>query len=306
MAHNGHTVDTVKTKTNTRDAMFFDSMADLRDWVRDTKPTKTGHRSSEEGKDEWSGNVTLDESIQMATDGWEEPRDDVNSIAAGIAADAFRETESQRPKFQFDVAGGTIDMGRMLSGEPECMLDFRMQPGMGNDRVVTLLVGICCSARVNPETLMKRGAAVVALIDILAATGRSVEVYLEATTQVTEGGDYRGKTRNMTCVSRVKAPEQPMDLDQLMFAIAHPGSFRKLVFAQWERMPQADDLGMGYGMPMKVQAREAVEATVVLDNPNSNDPEEVTDPVGWIVKILEQVAHAEQVRTNEDVGFAAD
>lgn len=275
---------------------IFYSVPEMQEFLRETPVNEGmgGYVSTANPAEEWSGNLTLDESIAKASIGWAEMRQDADAIASGIAADVLKTTPTLRPAFQLGFAGSTVDMGRFISGHPQHMVDFTMAASDANERVCVLLVGICVSSGVRPETLVKRGAAIVALIDILAQTGRSVEVWIEATTK---SGKYHA------AAVRVKAASESLDLDMLMFAIAHPASFRRNMFGVWERNGDFTNQTGGYGRAMEIVLAERLGATVSLTPTNGNNPPEVTAPVDWILGIVEQVESSERVHAKGDTKF---
>ena len=275
---------------DTKNTRWFHDMTEMRDFVINTPTTKTGYISTEQDKGEWAGNVTLDEAAELAVTGWPEKRESAQEIASEITADAVQSVEHMVPSFRANYTGGSVNMGAYLSGQPKCMRQFTQSPEATATRVVTLHVSVCVSANIDADVMKRRGSVVAALCRVMEQTGRTVEIWVEATTQP-------GR-RAMTTCTLLKRPDENLDMDQLLFAIAHPGSFRRLIFGAWERMPNPDDLGEGYGTPMKAQCADAVGATVVLDNANNNRPRECTDPVGWITDIVTQVTTQETVHDN--------
>lgn len=247
--------------------------------------------------DHWNGAESFDKNLERTTEGWAEHRTEVNQNAGQITADAYRETEALRPSAVVDFFGGAVDMGRYVTGDPENMIDFKLAPSNGQDKVCTLLVGVTANCGQNAQDMVKRGAAVVALIDILAGTGRAVEVWVEATS-FKDYDDTDGKS--VSVLVCVKPANGPMDLDQLLYMVAHPGAFRKAMFAAWEGMggqyPEdaahmTDVLSYCYGYPAnELLHGETVAATVELENMGQRrEVAEVKNPVGWIVEVLDAV-----------------
>jgi len=113
-------------------------------------------------------------------------------------------------------------------------------------RVVRVLVNISAASEVSPEAIKRRGAAVLALVDMLQNRGLRVEV-LGTFTNVKAGVlEYRWT---------VKAANANASLATLAFGLAHPSMLRRIVFSMMECEPaqirQAFNIrqGGGYGTP---------------------------------------------------------
>lgn len=279
-------------------AYKFGDTRDFKDYLALGGSYHTSQTSRQE-PDDWNGGEDFEKNLERCTEGWDEHRSQVNQNAGQITADAYRETESLRPHAVVDFFGGAVDMGRYVTGDPENMIDFKLAPSNGQDKVCTLLVGVTANCGQNASDMVKRGAAIVALIDILAGTGRAVEVWVEATTWKDleyKGGKRIGQGNSCSVLVCVKPANGPMDLDQLLYMVAHPGAFRKSMFAAWEGMDQdgphmSDVLSWGYGFPSNDLVHgDTVDATVELENMGQRtEVAEVKNPVGWIVEVLDAV-----------------
>jgi hypothetical protein len=76
---------------------------------------------------------------------------------------------------------------------------------------------------VDPQDIINRGAAVVALIDKIQSEGQRVE--LIAFCHIAG----RRNDRLIMAVT-VKRPEEPIDMDRVAFALAHPSMLRRAFF----------------------------------------------------------------------------
>lgn len=149
----------------------------------------------------------------------------------------------------YDVAGGEVDVGRFLAGEPESMVEYVLQPLTRGGSVLRLQADITQSWVIAAETIRALGNSVVELADGLRARGVGLEIMVTA--------QWRSATpyyRHETSIL-VQRPHEPFDVSRLAFAIAHPGMLRRLVFAimEHEARPARDRLGIrrgqGYGYP---------------------------------------------------------
>ena len=192
----------------------------------------------------------MEDAVRLAHTGWSTHRETFS-----MAVDAFT-TSHGRPTFSttFDVAGAWVDVERFLSGEPECMV----QPVLTHDKpIVRIAVNGTVSGDIDPGTIIRSGGYVVGLVDVLTAAGNAVELYWY--TSVKSFMDD-----HLQCLVKIKAADQPCDIDQVAFALANPSMLRRFMFGIEEQM--SDELrdrfraraGGGYGMVSDV--KEPVDA----------------------------------------------
>jgi hypothetical protein len=122
-------------------------------------------------------------------------------------------------------------------------------------KVVRVLVNISAASLVTPDAIKRRGAAVLALVDMLQNRGLRVEV-LGTFTNVKSGVlEYRWT---------VKAANANASLATLAFGLAHPSMLRRIIFSMMECEPdairRAFNVGYGYGTPGDSQYAEDIKA----------------------------------------------
>lgn len=265
--------------SNRQSCIRFDSYAEYVEYAQGPKSANNAHKDSsrhDNGKD-WDLGLGWDGAVQCAQQGWSEVRSDIEGIASEVST---RVGNLMRDEFgfEFDVTGTTVDVGRMMSGEPECMIQPVMQQVPRDSPVVTVVVEACVSASMSADTYLKRGATILALLDVLRIIGIPAEVYLSS-------------DNGITChlIPLVEAG-QHVDVDELAFALAHPGAFRRIGFAAWEADEPA--LPFGYGSAptsLNKWTREEVTPTIALNGVSTSIGEAgdvVRKPVDWIIAQL--------------------
>ena len=177
----------------------------------------------------WYGTESLPDACKLALDGWEGPRVEVNRYVDEVRDHVQRFT---LPSFvpTFDVSGGEVDVDRYLLGEPENMIEQTIMPTAKHGKVVRLIVAGTVSAMIDQDTINKRGAAIVALIDALRIAQHTLEIWVQHGVETYAAGQHK----EWHCVTLLKAPEDQVDLDSLMFALAHPSMLRRLIFSVME------------------------------------------------------------------------
>lgn len=217
---------------------------------RDPRKASTNYMES------FSQTKSWDEALGLALGGWGEIRPEVDALVDKIDADIAPRLQ---PAFQsyFDVSGGMVDVGRFLDGEPECMVETRLVEIAKPGKVIGILINGAFNCYTHASEIKKRGVAIVALIDSLEKLQHSTEIDIEISLR--EG---------MTVVIRVKNAADSLDIDMLMFAIAHPAAYRRIFFAYLEGHPirkYRDLSNSNYGRPMPETTMGAeLGASVVL------------------------------------------
>jgi hypothetical protein len=177
---------------------------------------------------------TFEDTIKIARSGWDRGREAVEEFARDIYSSMGDRILAPMPVY--DVVGIDVDMGVYLTGDPECMIDY--QPGVsdGKGKVITLAAQLGTGAGISADTIFIRGAMIGGLVDCLEHAGFSVDLWACHTCwQV------------METQVKIKTAGEPLDLDALAFALAHPGMLRRCDFALREMQPAEDRKKMGVG-----------------------------------------------------------
>lgn len=264
----------VITSTKANHIESFDSLYEMAQYAKaNPKP-----QSSENGTEDFTGSASLQEATDLALHGWAEVRpevdalvDDLNERIAGVMSDHF--------VVHHDVTGADVNVGLFMSGEPECMMQFVQEPEARMGRVVKVLVNGVTNARTPKEHILKRGAGVIALVNTLHLMGVGVELWFESPIQGTDRRTY-------STVCKLHDSEQPLDIDNIMFALAHPSMLRRLVFSVQERSEyqrqQRAFTGQGYGTCADLALDKVIDFDVKVERLDYRDPI-VDNPMDWIV-----------------------
>lgn len=240
----------------------------------------TNRLSSDKRTDnKWSGSESLDDAIALGLDGWHEIRPEVDRMVDGMnehinmaLGDVFQTV--------MNYSGDSVDMDRYLMGDPECMMDYEMVPAGRMGRVVRVLVNGSASWRVDSDTIKARGALACALVDTLAKLGVGVEVWLELATK------HRGLH---SALILLHSSEQRLDIDNLMFAMAHPSMLRRISFSMMERSAWPDAkqiIGAGYGQAHDLLMGDYVQADVKVDKLENATGDPIQDGVKYILSTV--------------------
>ncbi len=190
------------------------------------------------GPDPWAGSASMSQAIITARTGWQEGARQARNVLARL--DALRPLQRQRAH---GLAGGSVNIGRMLSGNPAHM---RQRPALPGRRIVTLYVEATFSAGVTPAQIIMRATMIAAACDRLEARGYSCEIVTVFT--VTKDG-----VNGVFCMHQValtvKSAGQRLNLDDVVFGIGHPSVFRRYVFALVACEPALERIWHSQGFP---------------------------------------------------------
>jgi len=235
----------------------YDTLADL---LVDARSNTKRKSSDKRDNNSWAGSDSLDEACDLGTRGWHEIRPEVDKLINSLD-NIISATFGNMFETKFNITGESGDIDRYLIGDPECMIDYVDVPQTRMGRVVRLLVNGTVNCHVSAETIRQRGAMICSLVDIINRMGVGVEVYSEIATA--SGGQYH------SMLTKLHDSQQLLDIDNLMFAIAHPSMLRRISFSNMEMSKWGEAkkiIGKGYGSASNCKLKSHVNADVVIDN----------------------------------------
>jgi hypothetical protein len=232
----------------------------------------------------WSKTESLADACELAKMGYRDIRPKVDSIM-DIMEERLADRFGNRFVTEYRVSGSSVDMGKFVTGEPECMIDWQEEPAASMGRVVKIVVAGSASHTIDPDWIVKRGTAVVALIDTLHKLGVGVELWWDSTINGTE------RSGEHTTAVRLHSSAEPMDVDDIMFALAHPSMLRRLTFAVQERSDtwkqQEAMRHKGYGTPSKLGISRTEHFDVKVEKLQDGSGDIVRDPLAWVIGTVE-------------------
>jgi hypothetical protein len=241
-------------------------------------PQGKGTSSRTVGRVGFSGTSTFGEAVYLAQTGWAEGAARVAEIRASLDRCVEASKTAACQQFAWDVTGDFVDVGRVLSGEPEaCGSYSEYEVGrFGSQRVVRLFVNLAVSAGVKAEAIFARGAVVLAAVDVLESLGLRVELWACKGTSRQSGAAVQHQVEVL-----VKAANQPVDVDRLAFVFCHNASLRRLFWSHQERFGFLP----GNCFPAALAVDEGCVATSEARRCGSHTPEELAAEVA---KLCEQ------------------
>ena len=173
-------------------------------------------------RESFYGTPDYAEAHKLATTGWR------------LGADAIKKFEKRidlagevvKPEVYYDVIGeGGLDMGRYYSDEPECFMDWRDSPDTTFSRQIKMCVNISAAAGVSTESITRRGAATIALIEALETAGIRVEL------EAVKINEQAFSSKSIYIRMPLKSADNTLVADTVAFALCHPSSNRRIGFS---------------------------------------------------------------------------
>ena len=209
----------------------------------------------------WYGTADMDEAIELARFGWEEGRRQLLRQAGRVAIDRLvgrRLVVDPMPSY----SGDEVDIDNFLMGRPDHMVEYPLRYDAGGKQA-TVLMNCSIAARVSAERIMRRGAAVLAVIEALRAEGYSLGLTMTEATR----DDWAHTTVEYHIP--VVHPGGFLDMDAAAFCVAHPSFLRRLIFALNEHEPVDLRRVMGfyraggYGQPVRMVSELPAHSFVI-------------------------------------------
>lgn len=199
---------------------------------------RTGNRAAGwEANKNWAASRDMAHAIDLARNGWNEGIENAAKIL-----DMFNVEHAVQRRRRFDVAGGSVSVGRLLAGNPAHMVKRLKQPGR---KVVTLFVENVASAYINADSLTVRAAIVAAFADIMERNGYSCEIVAMSIV----AGDFGNTKPGAHTVVTVKHAGEKLNINDLAFTLGHPSFLRRLSFACVSQCDELRDLWSTQGYP---------------------------------------------------------
>jgi hypothetical protein len=198
----------------------FSSLAEFCDYVENLqRPDNTGGTCdigwcTSPKRQKVTDTVNMAEALYLARSGWTD--------GLGLA-EKFDIPFAERKRRMRSVAGGSVSVGRMLSGDPKHMNRRVHQP---KHKRVTLMVETVMWEGILAENAMLRALLIASVIDLLEQQGYMCEIYAVSASK----SIYDRQAQTHLCVQLKQAGERLNILD-IAFALGHPAFLRRMKFA---------------------------------------------------------------------------
>ena len=221
--------------------LVFESFSTTHEFMRavTSRPQneKTPDNRGREGKNDFCGGLSWDESIDALWNGLPETCKDLQSDLR-----QFRENGSvnlgNRSVPRNYYYGSKPNVPAALAGKPKSMRQRQRQPQ--KVKTVRIVYDQCQNADTSAMTLKQSGTAVLCLVYALEKSGYRVKFDLLP---------FASQRMNECAISLINLKEfrQPLDLLKLSFPITHPAMFRRFGFTWLETVENLGPFYHGHG-----------------------------------------------------------
>lgn len=207
------------------------------DWAKTATANRNGGDSHSPDPTDWNGNTTWDDAERLLMYGWPEGVDKARDVADELRHDLEMEYDLvYTPTLRHDLSGGIVDVGRFLSGVPDSMMN--LDPVEKVRPFVKIEVSGTCASFIKPEAIIRRGASIVALTDLLEDMNMRVELVVSYPFKMFYQATDLDVFTNLEYNIRVKRADEPLMIDAVMYMVSHPSALRRVCFSVME---QEDD-----------------------------------------------------------------
>lgn len=240
-------------------------------------------QSIQEDDGGWAGTPNIDEAKRLFIEGWPQGVVEMRGMVEDIERVLL--DKIPRPTTHRDVYGSDVDISAYMEGDPECMVDWRIEPQ--TDQGIRIIVNGTFSAGISQRKIKARGAAIVAFLHALQMVDIPAELW--GYWAVNNYDDAKHEVW-----VRISRPGYEIDIERVAFLLAHPSMLRRIVFAAWEREDQAtrDRFGFrkdrGYGHVHNLGEDERSDGDLYLPGMIFSDKrwDSAESSVEWILEEL--------------------
>lgn len=221
----------------------------------------TAHRP----RKSWDLSAGWDGACAMATStGWPEGRARMAKAVEGAATLARFDTTPAAERW---VAGAYPIVPIAIAGDP-CAMVMPADLDTSRRPIVRVVCNTSRSASVPADAIANLFGAVLSCVDAMEAAGQSVEL---TTLQTYSGPLSADPARGLPAGKGVivasimlKRAGEPLELDRVAFALAHPAQSRRLGFRFLERQPGGHGIAGTYGWPTDLPGNAIEPGTIYI------------------------------------------
>lgn len=226
----------------------------------------------------WVGGVgTFDQAVGLARSGWSDVRPEVDAMVDCVVSQV-RDAVTEVPTYCYDQVGGYLDLDAVFAGDPDFMVRYDTVTQPASDQVVRLLVDTGANGITSGDRMLKRAAAIAALVDLLVLSSRQVDLF------ITSPVKYSARSqREHNMVVHLHHAGDHLDVDGLMFALGHPAFHRFLWFSHRRQDGVGSSMGNSVDVSDQLSSRVGADLVVRRDmHRRTGCPASFDDQQGWV------------------------
>ena len=244
------------------DKLVFESFSTTHEFMRavTSRPQndKTPDNRGREGKNDFCGGLSWDESIDALWNGLPETCKTLQSDLHNFRENGTVNLDNRSIPRNY-YYGSKPNVPAALAGKPKSMRQRQRLPQ--KVKTVRIVYDQCQNASTSPMTLKQSGTAVLCLVYALEKSGYRVKFDLLP---------FASQSMNECAISLINLKDfrQPLDLLKLSFPITHPAMFRRFGFTWLETVENLGPFyhGHGHHIDRETMLERLKEAKVLYTN----------------------------------------
>lgn len=248
---------------------------DLQDfWDVAFRESNAYNKSSREPEEYWNGGLSWNDSKRLALRGWQEGAQKVKEFQVKISP--LITNKIVKTVNEYGICGGYVDIGMYLANDPECFVTKSYGEEIKEGKIITLVCSISFSAKIIAETIIQRGAMICALVDAIEYAGFRVELICNDASKHNCDGWFEIDVL-------LKKANQPLNLIEMAFCLAHPAMLRRMMFSVAE-IEGWSDYAYLYGCPAEATNKGALYIQEIFSETVSD-----AEAINWVLSELEKL-----------------
>lgn len=249
----------------------FDSLLDFAEAANAESVLREEQRASRTGAYSFCATRSYQEARNLMLHGWEVgfkkmlEIGDVQKISVEVI------------KRRWDFAGGQLDMGAYIAGQPDCYMRVVRKD---EPTYVDIMVNVSVAGMYDTDVLFRRCLIVASVAEVLTRMGYLVSI------KVYDVAERYGK---YTAGVHLKKYGDKLDIYNMVFALGHPSMLRRMFFSLEECEPKeivyhfGFHSGAGYGAAAEVGERYS-KNTIYFGRPSHS----LTDLEDEVARVIDE------------------
>ena len=207
-----------------KDHFVIMDQSDLAPYFADMISPENYYRKNCTPNNDWTGHISYSDTMDRLTNGHEPTAQKSDEFMEQLETRSFN---SRRFQNRAAVSGGVPCVPAMLAGHPLAMR--RREKIIDDQAPLSIIIDIASSGGISEKTLLKRGAAVTALVRLLSAV-RPVTLMIGCSTTPTEG--ERNTDGNSAWHIFTRIDTTPIDLGRTAHLLSHTPALQEPLFME--------------------------------------------------------------------------
>lgn len=236
----------VKCNHTIQDYGVFNSISDLNQYINETTANDTFTRYNRQSRytdasfREFSLSANFEEACSLLVKGWDKGSKDLDQKVEAYfkGSKVVSQSQQNKRKTVYDVAGYQVSVPRYLNGVPDNMVWTKIIPV--KNKVITINKVMGYRAGITTQTIMEESAKALAIVKRLENMGYRVNLNVVNLSQ--DNCDMLGMK------VKIKGAGERLNISKVAFPMCHPGMMRRIIFGFKEVFPGVRiGFGPGYG-----------------------------------------------------------